>query len=101
MKGYLACQTSKRAYHAHPPPLKNLPVVEVFDRLHIDYLGPLTKTPDGFPHILVVVDSNSKWVEAFPTKAQTAQETAAILFREIFTRYGALKLLVSDRKAFI
>ena len=102
VKGCLACQTSKRAYHTHPPPLKSLPVVEVFDRLHIDYLGPLTKTPDGYSHILVVVDSSSKWVEAFPTRTQTAKETADILYREILTRYGAPRVIVSDRgKAFM
>ena len=30
-------------------------------------------------------------------KKQTAQETARVLFREIFARYGAPKVLFSDR----
>ena len=97
VRGCLPCQTSKRAYHSHPPPLKPLPVAEVFERLHIDYLGPLTKTAEGYTNILVVVDSSSKWVEAFPTYTQTAKETAKILYREILTRYGAPRVLVSDR----
>ncbi len=102
IKGCATCQTSKRAYHSLPPPLHPLPIAEVFERWHIDHICNLTKTPDGYQHILVVVDSTSKWVEAFPTKTQTAEETAQILYREIFTRYGAPRTLVSDRgKAFV
>ena len=102
IKGCPTCQVSKRAYHTHPPPLKPLPIVEVFGRLHLDHIGPLTKTPDGFQHILVVVDSASKWVEAFPTKTQTAEETAKILYKEILTRYGAPRAILTDRgKAFV
>ena len=102
IKGCPVCQTSKRAYHNLPPPLHPLPIAEVFERWHIDHITNLTKTPDGYAHILVIVDSTSKWVEAIPTRTQTAEETARVLYRDIFTRYGAPRCLVSDRgKAFM
>jgi transposase InsO family protein len=43
------------------------------------------------------VDSFSKWPECFPLKTQEASEVADVLFREIFSRYGAPKTLISDR----
>ena len=97
IRGCTVCQQSKRAYHTLPPPLHPLPIADTFERWHIDFLGPITESPEGFKNILVVSDSGSKWIEAFPTKTQTAVEVAKILYREIFTRYGAPRVLISDR----
>ncbi|CAC5404338.1 unnamed protein product [Mytilus coruscus] len=47
-------------------------------------------------HDSFVVDSFSKWSEAFPMKTQEASEVAKVLFREIISRYGAMKCLVTD-----
>lgn len=73
-----------------------MPPAQKFERWHIDILGPLYKTNDGQEYILLCVDAYSRWVEGF-MKSQTAEETAKVLFREIFTRYGAPKVLFSDR----
>lgn len=75
-----------------------LPIAKRFERWHIDILGPLFKTKEGgFEYILLCVDAGTRWVEAFPLKSQTAVETARVLYKEIFTRYGAPKVLFSDR----
>ena len=63
----------------------------------MDILGPLTKTTEGHKYILLVVDSFSKWPEAFPLRTQESSEIAKVLFREIFCRYGAPYTIVSDR----
>ena len=67
-------------------PLAPLPIVEPFGRVHIDHIGPLPKTTEGYRHVLVVVDSTTLWCEAFPTRSTTAEETASILYREIICR---------------
>lgn len=59
-------------------------------RLHIDYCGPI----HGH-YILVIIDSHSKWVEAFPTKSMSAATTIKCL-REIFSRFGLPEIVVSD-----
>lgn len=97
IRGCTVCQQSKRAYHVLPPPLHPLPIADTFERWHIDFLGSITESAEGFTNILVISDSGSKWIEAFPTKTQTAEEVAKILYREIFTRYGAPRTLISDR----
>ena len=91
------CQQVKRPVHAKPPPLQPLPVADLFGRWHIDILSGLPATKDKYKHILVVVDSYSKWMEAHPLRTQEATEVAAVLYREVVTRYGAPRTLISDR----
>ena len=93
------CQHAKRHYHSHPAPLHPLPTAGVFDRWHMDFLGPLKTAKGGQQYILLVVDSFSRWCEAFALKDQTAATVAWVLYSEIFTRYGAPCSLISDRGA--
>lgn len=65
------CQRIKRDTHARPPPLTSLPVVGRFHRWHMDFLK-LHKTNKGYQYVLLIVESFSKWVEAFPMKTQEA-----------------------------
>ena len=90
------CQLIKRDTHARPPPLTSLPVVGRFERWHMDFLK-LHKTTQGHQYVLLVVDSFTKWVEAFPMHSQEAVEVARCLFENIFSRFGCPKSLVSDR----
>ena len=91
------CQKIKRSYLPKVP-LHPLPIeTECFSRVHMDILGPLPEATDKSKYILLVVDSLSKWPEAFPIPNQEAVTIARTLYREIFTRYGAIKSIVSDR----
>jgi deoxyhypusine synthase len=45
-----------------------------------------------------MVDSFTKWIEAFPKKTQEASEVAKIIFREIIARLGCPIILVSTGK---
>lgn len=92
-----ACQRAKKNTNLPKPPLVNMPVEDTFIRLHMDILGPLTPSAKGHKYILLVVDSFSKFPEAFPLKTQESKEIADVLFSEIFTRYGAPRVIVSDR----
>lgn len=91
------CQKAKRSSANTRPPLTNMPQVSKFERWHVDILGPITKTNKGHQYILLCVDSYSRWPEAFPLKTMDSKEIAAKLYKEIFCRYGAPKILVSDR----
>ena len=52
-------------------PLNALPEAKVFERMHIELVGPSPKTSAGHEHILVCVDSFSRLVEAFPLHDQS------------------------------
>jgi len=81
------CQKTKTSSHLRKAPLAPIPIVEPFGRVHIDHVGPLPKTSEGFRHLLVVIDSTTLFCEAFPCKTTTAEETANILYHEIIRRY--------------
>ena len=68
----------------------------LYHRVHIDRVGPLPETPEGFRHLLVVVDATTLWCEAFPCKTITAEETTSIFYREIICRYGTMKAIETD-----
>ena len=72
-----------------------MPVDGPFERWHIDFLK-LSKTNDGYQYLLLVVDSFTRWVEAFPMKTQDSKQVALVLFQQIFSRFGAPRKLVSD-----
>ena len=92
-----SCQESKPNQHSHPAPLQPIPPADVLSRVHIDILGPVTKTKEGYRYILLIVDSFTKWCEAFPMKTMEATEVADILYRDFITRFGAPEILVSDQ----
>ncbi|KAK3088363.1 hypothetical protein FSP39_018216 [Pinctada imbricata] len=93
-----ACQLAKKTTKPARAPLVNMPIEDdTFSRLHMDILGPLTTSDEGYKYILLVVDSFSKYPEAFPLKTQESKEIAQVLFSQIFARYGAPRVIVSDR----
>ena len=55
------------------------------------------RTKEGYGYVLLVVDSFSRWTEAFALKSQDATSIAKVLYEEIFTRYGCPRVLLSDR----
>ena len=50
----------------------------------------------GYKYLLVFVDTFSGWVEAYPTKHETARIVTKKLLEEIFPRYGMPRVLGSD-----
>ena len=92
------CQKVKVSRRQPTVPLTNMPITDTFDCWHMDFIGPLPRTKENsYAHILLVVDRFSRWCECFPMQDQEAKSVAKVLFNEIFLRYGAPRVLVSDR----
>ena len=94
----LKCQQASH-HHPKPPPLNPLPVPELFQTWHMDFIGPLKTSSCGKKWILLCVDSFSRWCEAFALPSSDAVTVAKVLYTEIFARYGAPRTLISDRGA--
>ena len=58
-------------------------------------MGPFSPS-DGKEYILVAVDYVSKWVEAIPTRTNTHHEVLRFVTRNIFSRYGFSRAIISD-----
>ncbi|XP_067386563.1 protein NYNRIN-like [Emydura macquarii macquarii] len=72
-------------------------IVGPWERLQLDYIGPLPTTARGFKYVLVIIDSFSKWVEAYPTRNNTALTTAKKLVNETIARFGIPHTIDSDQ----
>jgi hypothetical protein len=64
VQGCESCQLRKRAYRAlKPGELMPIPVGKPFDRVAMDFFGPLPKTSRGNQYILVATDYLTRYVE--------------------------------------
>ena len=68
-----------------------------FQKLSLDFVGPLPTSHNGNKYILTVKDTFSRWLEAFPVRAATAAVVVNKLEKEIFSRYGLCDQMHSDR----
>jgi len=75
----------------------NVPTSYAFQRLSIDYVGPLKTTSRGNSYVFTVKCPFTKWVEAFPTKDSTAESAAQALTTHVFPRFGYCDEIHSDR----
>lgn len=81
-----------------PLPLKPVPKHEApFQCWAIDYLPTLPLTTTGYHHLLLCVDSFSKWVELLPMRTKSSEEVAEVLRHHIIARFGVPKELRMDR----
>ena len=91
------CASNKKPSKSPKAPLGDMRVGALLDRIALDVLGPLPKTSRGNQYILVIVDSFSRWTEAYPMPDQTASTCANILLNEFISRFGCPLDLHSDQ----
>lgn len=89
------CQKLRAHNMVSKAPPFTLPARTPWERICIDTIGPLTKTDEGYEHILVVIDSFSRFVEMYPLKSTKAEE-AVVRLTEHAGRYGTPLQLLSD-----
>ena len=78
-------------------PLLPIPVEAPFEKVSCDISGPWPVTHDNNRYILVFIDMCTKWPEAFAIPNIEAKTVAEIFVKEIVSRYGAPRVLLSDR----
>jgi len=72
-------------------------VENAFERIGIDFVGPLPRTAKGNKYIIVAIDYLTKWPEAKALKEATAEKTAEFIYKEIICRHGCPKIISTDR----
>lgn len=76
-----------------PPPAVDGP----FDRVGIDFIGPLTPTKEGYKYIILFTDYLTRWPEAAPARDCRAITIAKIFIEHIFCRFGAPREILTDK----
>jgi hypothetical protein len=93
-----ACQRyARNDLHLDLPLNPSLPLVP-FEKWGIDYIGPVHPTSSrGMQYIIVATEYLTKWAEAKAVKSADAKQTAIFLYKNIISRFGCPKILISDR----
>ena len=91
------CQTKERRVAEQRHTLVSQPAGYPFQKLAIDFVGPLKASSRGNKYLLTVKCTFTKWFEAFPMPEATAERVAATLETEVFARYGYCEQIHSDQ----
>jgi hypothetical protein len=73
------CQDCQRAKVTAQPAAAVQPIpvpTQRFSHLHLDIVGPLPCSKEGFAYLLTVIDRSTRWAEALPLTAVTAADCA-------------------------
>nr|XP_016502100.1 PREDICTED: uncharacterized protein LOC107820352 [Nicotiana tabacum] len=89
------CQRTDNISRRHEMPMTTIQEVEIFDMWGIDFIGPFVSSY-GNKYILVAIDYVSKWVEAVAPPTNDAKGVIEFLKKNIFTRFGTPRAILSD-----
>jgi len=90
-------QCQKRGKNKRIEPLHTIPVEQPFDRIGMDFVGPLPETARGNKYIIVAMDYLTKWPKAKALPDAKALSATNFFYEEIICRHGCPKVLLTDR----
>ena len=93
------CQRMGNVSKIHEMPLQGILVVQLFDVWGIVFIGPFPPSV-GNLYILLAVDNVSKWVEATACSKNDANKVVGFLQKNILSRFGAPRTIISDRGSY-
>ena len=71
-------------------------LIDRWEILGIDLIGPLPATEAGHKHVCTVTDLFTKWVFARPVKSKSSADVADVILELIYS-YGPPTKIISDR----
>ena len=77
-------------------PLQPILVTQLLELVHMDYLS-LEPSKGNIENVLVITDHFTRYALAYPSKTQTAQATARILWDNFICHYGFPEKFISDQ----
>ena len=77
-------------------PLQPILVTQPLELVHMDYLS-LESFKGNIENVLVITDHFTRYALAYPSKTQTAQATARILWDNFICHYGFPERFISDQ----
>jgi hypothetical protein len=96
VKRCMTCAQARALPSRPRAPLGSSAAQNPFEILAIDLMGPYPRSAKGNTVLLVVTDMFTRWVEAFPMRSGRAPQIVGLLEKEIFSRYGYPRAILSD-----
>ncbi len=94
------CQLCARgkASQQHTAPVQPIPIPERrFTHVHVDLVGPLPTSAEGFKYLFTMVVRSSRWLEAAPLKSMAAEDCVETLISSWVARFGVPTIITSDQ----
>lgn len=89
---YAKQSSGRKEGFLHPIPKTPIP----FHCIHIDHLGPFTRSKLGMTYILGIIDGFTKFIILRAVRNTKSKTTISVL-RDLFGIFGTPKIIVSDR----
>ena len=86
----------RRKTPSHVAPLQPIQVTQPLELVHMDYLS-LEPSKGNIENVLVITDHFTRYALAYPSKTQTAQATARMLWDNFICHYGFPEKFFSDQ----
>ena len=97
MQHVLKCtRCLRRKTPSHVAPLQPIHVTQPLELVHMDYLS-LEPSKGNIENVLVITDHFTRYALAYPSKTQTAQATARILWDNFICHYGFPEKFIFDK----
>ena len=81
-----------------PAAIQPIPVpTQRFSHIHVDFVGPLTVSKEGFRYLFTIIDRSSRWLEAIPLTSMETNTCMEALISNWIARFGIPAIITSDR----
>ena len=77
-------------------PLQPIIASQPMELVHMDFLS-IEPSKKNIENVLVITDHFTRYAQAYPSKTQTAQETAKMLWENLIRHYGFPEKSLSDQ----
>ena len=91
------CATRKNAGRQQKAEMRHYSVGSPMEEVAIDLMGPFPESDAGNKYVVVLVDSFSKWVEAYAIPNMEAKTVAEKIVIEFVSRFGVPQQFKTDR----
>jgi transposase InsO family protein len=95
----IECHNSKVQTHVRAPVEKIEMPSRRFGHLHVDIVGPLPSSQDGFTHLFTIIDRSTRWAEAVPLKGTATRDCISAFLTGWISRFGIPDNVTTDRGA--
>lgn len=90
------CQRNKDPKGKTYGKLMPIKTSSLFNRIHMDIIGPVTTSTNGYKHIVTAIDAFSRMGFARPCASATGEEVVKLLYEEIISKHGPPEHIVTD-----
>ena len=90
------CQITKPRNVLSSGVLSSQPISNPWERIFIDFVGPLPRSKSGNCYIFTVIDGFSKFVFLESVRDASSKSAIHVLFHNLFPKFGYPKYIVSD-----